>query len=196
MKLPRGLLATLLGASLALAPAVSYGQDEPPTTHKKKKKKKKKHKTAPPETLESTPPEDASKPEDATETTTAPEKKAPVEEISREGDEEDDEDAIASPLAPYLPEIPTLSTHRYAYIGGGILALGGLAFAYSAQGQAKRAETITAADEAAQMLDQARASAATANVLYGMAFLTITYAVLMEILPEPAAEKASLTFHF
>jgi hypothetical protein len=86
--------------------------------------------------------------------------------------------------------------HRYGYVIGGGFLVAGLAFAYSAQGEAKRAETIGTAREASQALENARASAATANVIYGAAAATLAVALLFEILPEPVAEKASLTFHF
>ncbi len=86
--------------------------------------------------------------------------------------------------------------HRYGYVIGGGFLVAGLAFAYSAQGEAKRAETIGTAREASQALENARASAATANVLYGVAAATLVVALLFEILPAPVAEKASLTFHF
>ena len=86
--------------------------------------------------------------------------------------------------------------YRYGYVIGGGFLVAGLALAYSAQGEAKRAETIGTAREASQALENARASAATANVIYGAAAATLVVALLFEILPEPVAEKASLTFHF
>ncbi len=86
--------------------------------------------------------------------------------------------------------------HRYGYIIGGGFLVAGLAFAYSAQGEAKRAETIGSAREASQALENARASAATANVIYGAAIATLVVTLLFEVLPVPLAEKASLTFHF
>ena len=86
--------------------------------------------------------------------------------------------------------------HRYGYVIGGGFLVAGLAFAYSAQGEAKRAETIGTAREASQALENARASAATANVIFGAAAASLVVALLFEILPEPIAEKASLTFHF
>lgn len=86
--------------------------------------------------------------------------------------------------------------HRYGYVIGGGFLVAGLAFAYSAQGEAKRAETIGTAREASQALENARASAATANVIFGAAAVTLVVALLFEVLPDPVAEKASLTFHF
>jgi hypothetical protein len=76
------------------------------------------------------------------------------------------------------------------------LALGGAGFGYLAHGESQRARTLSSAHESSVAFDRARASAATANVLYGVAGLTIAYGLVLELLPEPAAEKASLTFHF
>lgn len=91
----------------------------------------------------------------------------------------------------------TVSEHRhYAFLAGGALFLGGAAFGFIAHGQSNRARTLDAAPESSRALDDARQSAATANLLYGMAGAVMIYAVLLEFLPESAAEKASLTFHF
>lgn len=90
----------------------------------------------------------------------------------------------------------TFSRHRYGYVLGGAFLVGGLAFAYSAQGEGKRAETIGTAREAFQALENARASAATANVLYGVAAVTLAVTLIFELLPPRIAERASLTFHF
>lgn len=101
--------------------------------------------------------------------------------------EKDDEDA--KPKAGF-------PRHRYGYVLGGGFFVAGLAFAYSAQGEGKRAETIGTAREASQALDNARASAATANVIYGVAAVTLAITLVFELLPPRLAEKASLTFHF
>ena len=114
--------------------------------------------------------------------------------------EKSDKKAADTPELSQTPEDNRPSAgfarHRYGYVIGGGLLVTGLAFAYSAQGEAKRAETIGTAREAAQALENARTSAATANVIYGAAAVTLVVALLFEILPEPVAEKASLTFHF
>ncbi len=86
--------------------------------------------------------------------------------------------------------------HRYAFLGAGALAVGGLVFGFIAHGQQERAKTLSSAAETAKTLDDARQSAATANVLYALAGATLVYALVLEFLPEPAAEKASLTVHF
>jgi hypothetical protein len=123
-------------------------------------------------------------------------KKAPRAESSLSSS--DAPEAESTSVLPTLPEFPNidLTRHRYAFVGGGLLLLGGLAFGYSAQGEAKRAETISSAREMNRTLEAAHASSATANILYALAATTIGYAIVMEVLPEPAAEKASLTFHF
>ncbi|MFL5354302.1 hypothetical protein [Archangium sp.] len=99
--------------------------------------------------------------------------------------------------APSEPSGPSgLHGHRYAFVAGGLLALGGAGFGYLALGESNRARTLSSASESSAALDRARASAATANVLYGVAGAAVLYGIVLELLPEPAAEKASLTFHF
>jgi hypothetical protein len=112
-----------------------------------------------------------------------------------------DKPALPSAAAPELdapmraPE-PFIRGHRYAYVAGGVLLLGGVGFGYFSRGEAKRAESLETARESRAALDRARATAATANVMYGVAGLTLAYGLLLEFLPEPAADAASLTFHF
>jgi hypothetical protein len=89
-----------------------------------------------------------------------------------------------------------LQGHRQAFVAGGLLLLGGAGFGYLAQGESNRARTLSSARESSAAYDRARANAATANVLYAVAGVTIVYGLVLELLPEPAAEKASLTFHF
>ncbi len=98
---------------------------------------------------------------------------------------------IASPqVADAVPR------HRYAYFGAGVLLLGGVAFGYTAQGGVKRAQTISNARQVTTTLEGARATAATADVFYGLAALTAGYALVLEFLPPQVAERASLNFHF
>ncbi|WNG18012.1 hypothetical protein [Cystobacter fuscus] len=106
--------------------------------------------------------------------------------------------ASAAPTAMDAPtQAPSgLHGHRYAFVGGGVLLLGGIGFGYFAQGEAARARNLASASESSAALGRARAQAATANVLYGLAGATLLYGLVLELLPEPAAEKASLTFHF
>ncbi len=86
--------------------------------------------------------------------------------------------------------------HRYAFLGAGALGAGGLVFSFIAHGQQERAKTLSSAGESARTIEDARQSAATANVLYALAGVTLVYALVLELLPRPDAEKASLTFHF
>jgi hypothetical protein len=89
-----------------------------------------------------------------------------------------------------------LRPHRYAYLGGGLLALTGAGLGFYARGEAARAQTLTSARETTAAVQRAEMAAASANLAYGVAGLTLAYGLLLELLPEPAAEKASLTFHF
>ena len=86
--------------------------------------------------------------------------------------------------------------HRYAFLGAGALAAGGVVFGFIAHGQQERAKTLSSAAEAAKTREDARQSAATANVLYALAGATLVYALVLEFLPKPAAEKASLAVRF
>jgi hypothetical protein len=101
--------------------------------------------------------------------------------------EDDDEDAPAQVRIP---------PHRYTYAGAGLFLAGGLGMSYWAQGQALRAGSISTAREHARAMDAARQSAATANMLYVMAGVTLAYGLALEFLPRPVAEKATLTFQF
>ncbi len=76
------------------------------------------------------------------------------------------------------------------------MLLGGVGFGFFSRGEAKRAASLESARESRVALDRARAAAATANVMYGVAGLTLAYGLLLEFLPEPAADAASLTYHF
>jgi hypothetical protein len=98
--------------------------------------------------------------------------------------------------APSRPAKPLIRGHRYAFVTGGVLLLGGVGFGYVSRGEAKRAESLETARESRAALDRARTAAATSNMLYGVAGLTLAYGLLLEFLPEPAAEAASLTYHF
>ena len=107
-------------------------------------------------------------------------------------------------LEPPVEEGPTLASitsqrlppRRYAYIAGGVLIATGFVFAYAAQGEAKRAETITSAAESYRATQGAQASAATANALYCIGGAAVIYALILELLPEAVVQKANLTFHF
>jgi hypothetical protein len=89
-----------------------------------------------------------------------------------------------------------LRPHRAAYLGGGLLLLGGAGMGLLARSEATRAQSLTSAQETAVAVQRAEQAAASANLLYGAAGLTLAYGLLLELLPDPIAEKASLTFHF
>jgi hypothetical protein len=103
---------------------------------------------------------------------------------------------VAALDAPTREPEPFIRGHRYAYVGGGLLLLGGVGFGYFSRGEARRAESLESARESSAALNRARTAAATANVMYGVAGLTLAYGLLLEFLPEPAADAASLTYHF
>lgn len=129
-----------------------------------------------------------SDPADKTAETKTKKKKAD-DDARPEVTKDDDDEEEPAPKAGF-------PRHRYGYVLGGGFFVAGLAFAYSAQGEGKRAETIGTAREASQALENARASAATANVIYGVAAVTLAITLAFELLPRSIAERASLTFHF
>lgn len=107
--------------------------------------------------------------------------------------------ALATFSAPALAEEPPAAffpAHRSGYVAGGLMALGGVGFGFLARGEAARAETLTFAPDASAAVAMARQHAATANLLYGLAGAAVLYSLALEVLPRPAAELASLTFHF
>ncbi len=86
--------------------------------------------------------------------------------------------------------------HRYAYIGGAVVAATGLVLAYYAQGEAKRAQTVGSAQETRNALSNATSAAGAANVMYAAGAALVAYALLIEVLPQRLADKVSFTFHF
>jgi len=113
-------------------------------------------------------------------------------------DEKADSPRVRAPTPKQKPKESRESPqyHRYAFAGAAVLAAGGLVFGFIAHGQQERAKTLSSAADAAKTQEDARQSAATANVLYALAGATLVYALVLEFLPKPAADKASLTFHF
>lgn len=103
---------------------------------------------------------------------------------------------VAALDAPTREPEPFIRGHRYAYVAGGLLLLGGVGFGYFSRGEARRAESLESARESSAALNRAKTAAATSNVMYGVAGLTLAYGLLLEFLPEPAADAASLTYHF
>lgn len=98
--------------------------------------------------------------------------------------------------APTRAPEPFIRGHRYAYVAGGVLLLGGVGFGFVSRGESSRADSLQSARQSSAALRRARTAAATANVMYGVAGLTLAYGLLLELLPEPAADAASLTYHF
>lgn len=98
--------------------------------------------------------------------------------------------------APRRAPESALHGHRYAFVAGGVLLLGAAGVGYLAQGEARRAQSLESARDSQAALERARTTAATANVLYAVAGVTLVYGLVLELLPEPAADAASLTFHF
>lgn len=126
----------------------------------------------------------------------ATDKPAATAKAAAADDDDDDADFEDSP-AKWVEAINrNVPPRRYAYVLGAIIGGTGLVFAYQAQGEAKRAETITSALEAQRAVNNARASAAVANVMYGLAAAAVVIAIVLEFIPEPVAEKAALTFRF
>jgi hypothetical protein len=126
--------------------------------------------------------------DDDDEAKTAP---APDVVVASTGDAE--EDFEEHPIETVSRVFPA---RRLGYIVG--LAFGGvgLIFAYQAQGEAKRAQTVTSAADAKGAIANAQSSSTTADVLYGLAAASVILALVLEFLPEPVAQKAALTFHF
>jgi len=102
----------------------------------------------------------------------------------------------AEPPSSLEPSPELFPARRLTFVGGGVLALGGLGLGLYAQSEARRATTLATAPDTSVALDHARQAAASANLLYGLAGAAILYGLVLELLPPPAAEKASLTFHF
>lgn len=86
---------------------------------------------------------------------------------------------------------------RYPYVMGVVFAGIGIFSGIVARGQANVAQSPGGSAHQAQVsISEAQASASLANVMYGLAIAAVLTALVLEFLPDPAAEKASLTFHF
>jgi hypothetical protein len=104
---------------------------------------------------------------------------------------------VAAPAARADDPKPDLfPAHRLGYVAGGALALTGAAFGLVARSEASRASTVTSARESTEALRLARDHAATANLCFAMAGVTVVYALVVEFLPRPAADATSLAFRF
>jgi len=126
----------------------------------------------------------------------APSKEQPASKVQPVPKEPPASAPVAALDAPTREPEPFIRGHRYAYVAGGLLLLGGVGFGYFSRGEARRAESLESARESSAALNRARTAAATSNVMYGVAGLTLAYGLLLEFLPEPAADAASLTYHF
>jgi len=124
-----------------------------------------------------------------------PDKPAAVA-AAEEEEEDDDVSFEDNPSKMFEVLNKAVPPRRYAYVIGAVVGGVGLVFAYQAQGEAKRAETIVSALESQRAVNNARASAALANVMYGLAAAAVLLALVLEFIPEPVAEKAALTFRF
>lgn len=142
--------------------------------------------------------------EDETSESESPPKKerAPKDEAASKKqpaveEERDSESEVINP-AELLGKFdaPKITSGRIAFVAGGVFLGGGMALGYFAQGQAKRAGSLDKARDTRLQLRQAEATAQTANLMYLLAGAAIAYGLVLEILPEPIASKANLTFHF
>jgi len=97
---------------------------------------------------------------------------------------------------PPNPKPDLFPAYRFGYVAGGALAIAGGVFGLLAQSEANRAGTLTSARESTAALALAREHAATANLCYALAGATALYALVMELLPRPAADAVALSFRF
>jgi hypothetical protein len=86
--------------------------------------------------------------------------------------------------------------HRYLFLVGGISGSVGLGLSYWAQGESRRANSLYTATDARRIHDFARMTAASSNVLFTVAAVSILYGVVLELLPRDVATKATMNFHF
>jgi hypothetical protein len=69
-------------------------------------------------------------------------------------------------------------------------------FGFFSRSEADRARTTPSARDSADALQAARAHAATANLCYAMAGAAVVYALVLELLPGPAAGATPLALRF
>lgn len=104
-------------------------------------------------------------------------------------------------VAPMPPRVDApvesrLPPQSWAYGASGVLLLGGLGFGFWARGETMRAKSLDSAKGSADMMRSARRSAATANVMYGLAGLSLAYGLALQFLPPKTADKVDLTVNF
>jgi len=98
--------------------------------------------------------------------------------------------------APVLVDERPTHSHRHAFVVGGLLAVTGAAFGLAAADDMQGAKDAVHARRALKNAENARASAASANVFFALAGVAVIYGVVMELLPDDVAEKAQLRFEF
>ncbi|WXH33122.1 hypothetical protein WA016_07123 [Myxococcus stipitatus] len=98
--------------------------------------------------------------------------------------------------APVRAPASGLHGHRFAFVAGGVLAVGGLGLGFYARGEARRAQGLTSARDAREGLDRARSASTAANLMYAAAGAAVLYGLVLELLPDEAADAANLTYHF
>ncbi|QSQ15137.1 hypothetical protein JY572_03360 [Myxococcus landrumensis] len=107
-----------------------------------------------------------------------------------------EEPAVATVDAPVRAPEPLLHGHRFAFVAGGVLAVGGLGLGFYARGEARRSQGLTSARDARDTLDRARSASTAANLMYAAAGAAVLYGLVLELLPDEAADAANLTYHF
>ncbi|MFL5319570.1 MAG: hypothetical protein ACJ790_07920 [Myxococcaceae bacterium] len=122
---------------------------------------------------------------------------------ARAGDDDDDSSDTSETQATTESTLPSaealaakLSPQRFIFVGAAGALVLGAAMDYWAQGQSIAASKFSSARESRSQLQAAQATADAANVMYGLAAAAVIYGIALELLPEPVAQKASLTFHF
>src|SRR5687768_3893820 len=81
---------------------------------------------------------------------------------------------------------PSASTHRYLFVGAGVLTVLGGGMAYIAVGESDRARRFSSATGAARIMSGAHQTAATANLLFGLAGALALYGLALELMPPQA----------
>lgn len=93
-------------------------------------------------------------------------------------------------------EPPQIHAPTYVYAASGVFLVGALGFSFYANGQTHRADTLVSATAAHDEFLAARRSAATANMLYAVAGLTLAYGLVLQFFPDSVAHNTDLMFHF
>lgn len=99
-------------------------------------------------------------------------------------------DAEAEALIANVPR------HRYAFAGAGLMFLGAMGLSYVANGQGTFAADRSNARDHRREVESTRAAAASANMLYALAGVTLAYGIALEFLPKDLADKADPTIRF